>query len=114
MQAEALLRLHKHEEAYRSYRRAPSFSVESCAKCVGSAGTSYLLIIGAQVYMAAGRLVKTILFSMVICSVIFRCEIFFPCVIIRKLLLFILLLTHNHHRIMIKIMIFRWIGLKTL
>ncbi|KAG8632953.1 hypothetical protein MANES_18G068500v8 [Manihot esculenta] len=55
MQAEALLRLHRHEEAYRSYRRAPSFSVDSCAKCVGSAGTSYLLIIGAQVYMAAGR-----------------------------------------------------------
>ncbi|KAF2291532.1 hypothetical protein GH714_025227 [Hevea brasiliensis] len=54
MQAEALLRLHRHEEAYRAYRRAPNFSFDSCTKCFGLAGTSHFLI-GAQVYMAAGR-----------------------------------------------------------
>lgn len=67
MQAESLLRLHRHEEAYRAYRRAPNFTYDFCTKYVGLAGTSHLLI-GAQVYMAAGRSVKTILFAMVIGS----------------------------------------------
>ncbi|XP_050223120.1 TPR repeat-containing thioredoxin TTL1 [Mercurialis annua] len=55
MQAEALLRLHKHEEAYRAYRRGPSFSVESFTKCFGLPVATYLFTVGAQVYMAAGR-----------------------------------------------------------
>ncbi|KDP41365.1 hypothetical protein JCGZ_15772 [Jatropha curcas] len=55
MQAEALLRLHRHEEAYRAYRRGPNFSIDSCTKCFGLATTSHLLMIGAQVYMGAGR-----------------------------------------------------------
>ncbi|KAI5589082.1 hypothetical protein BDE02_05G138000 [Populus trichocarpa] len=55
MQAEALLRLHRHQEAYTAYQKRPNFSVESCAKLFGLTIASYLLVIGAKVYMAAGR-----------------------------------------------------------
>ncbi|KAL3592325.1 hypothetical protein D5086_010965 [Populus alba] len=55
MQAEALLRLHRHQEAYTAYQKRPNLSVESCGKLFGLTIASYLLVIGAQVYMAAGR-----------------------------------------------------------
>lgn len=55
MQAEALLRLHRHQEAYTAYQKRPNLSVESCGKLFDPTMASYLLVIGAQVYMAAGR-----------------------------------------------------------
>ncbi|KAG6736990.1 hypothetical protein POTOM_060055 [Populus tomentosa] len=55
MQTEALLRLHRHQEAYTAYQKRPNLSVESCGKLFGLTMASYLLVIGAQVYMAAGR-----------------------------------------------------------
>ncbi|WCJ44489.1 TPR repeat-containing thioredoxin TTL1 [Euphorbia peplus] len=55
MQAEALLRLFRHEEAYKAYRRGPNFSIESCTKCFGVAITCHLLTVGTHVYMAVGR-----------------------------------------------------------
>ncbi|XP_065846914.1 TPR repeat-containing thioredoxin TTL1-like [Euphorbia lathyris] len=55
MQAEALLRLFRHEEAYKAYRRGPNFSIESCTKYFGVAATCHLLTIRAHIYMAAGR-----------------------------------------------------------
>ncbi|KAJ6681776.1 TPR REPEAT-CONTAINING THIOREDOXIN [Salix koriyanagi] len=55
MQAEALLRLHRHQEAYTAYQKGPNFSADSCAKFFGSTIASYLLVTRARVYMAAGR-----------------------------------------------------------
>ncbi|KAJ6774366.1 INACTIVE TPR REPEAT THIOREDOXIN TTL3-LIKE PROTEIN [Salix purpurea] len=55
MQAEALLRLHRHQEAYTAYQKGPNFSSDSCAELFGSTIASYLLVTRARVYMAAGR-----------------------------------------------------------
>ncbi|KAG5245824.1 TPR repeat-containing thioredoxin TTL [Salix suchowensis] len=55
MQAEALLRLHRHQEAYTAYQKGPNFSADSCAELFGSTIASYLLVTRARVYMAAGR-----------------------------------------------------------
>lgn len=59
MQAEALLKHHRHQEAFTAYHgMGTNFCVDSCTKFFGLAVTSYILMIGAQVYMAAGRLVN--------------------------------------------------------
>ncbi|KAH0989254.1 hypothetical protein GBA52_000737 [Prunus armeniaca] len=55
LQAEALLKLHRHQEAYATYQKRPSFSIDICTKFFGLASSAYLLMIGAQVYLAAGR-----------------------------------------------------------
>ncbi|KAL6179871.1 hypothetical protein ACLB2K_046542 [Fragaria x ananassa] len=55
LQAEALLKLHRHEEAYSTYQKRPNFSIILCTKFFGMANSAYLLMIGAQVYLAAGR-----------------------------------------------------------
>lgn len=57
MQAEALLRLLRHQEACATYHKAPNFAVQLYTKLFGPASTAYFLMIWAQVYMAAGRLV---------------------------------------------------------
>lgn len=63
LQAEALLKLHRHQEAYESYLKAPNISIEIYIKLFGLAVSSYILMIEAEVYMAAGRLMRKILFS---------------------------------------------------
>ncbi|XP_021900575.1 inactive TPR repeat-containing thioredoxin TTL3-like isoform X2 [Carica papaya] len=55
LQAEALLKLHRHQEAYESYLKAPNISIEIYIKLFGLAVSSYILMIEAEVYMAAGR-----------------------------------------------------------
>ncbi|KAI5597779.1 hypothetical protein BDE02_02G088200 [Populus trichocarpa] len=55
MQAEALLRLHRHQEAYTAYQKGPNFSVDFYTKLFGLTVAPYILMIGAQIYMAAGR-----------------------------------------------------------
>ncbi|KAF5740217.1 TPR repeat-containing thioredoxin TTL1-like [Tripterygium wilfordii] len=55
MQAEALLRLQRHEEAYATKERGPKFPIDSCTKFFGPLSTALLLTIKAQVYMSAGR-----------------------------------------------------------
>ncbi|KAJ6335543.1 hypothetical protein OIU78_012218 [Salix suchowensis] len=55
MQAEALLRLHRHQEASTAYQKGPVFSADFYTKLFGLTIASYILMIGAQVYMAAGR-----------------------------------------------------------
>uniref|UniRef100_A0A6N2LUT2 Uncharacterized protein n=1 Tax=Salix viminalis TaxID=40686 RepID=A0A6N2LUT2_SALVM len=60
MQAEALLRLHRHQEAYTAYQKGPNFSADSCAKLFGSTIASHLLVTRARVYMAAGRFEEAI------------------------------------------------------
>ncbi|KAJ6685548.1 TPR REPEAT-CONTAINING THIOREDOXIN [Salix purpurea] len=54
-QAEALLRLHRHQEAYVAYQKGPGFSADFYTKLFGLTIASYILMIGAQVYMAVGR-----------------------------------------------------------
>lgn len=51
------MKLHRHEEAYSTYQNRPNFSINLCTKFFGRANSAYLLMIGAQVYLAAGRLV---------------------------------------------------------
>lgn len=58
LQAEALLRLQRHQEAHDSYNKSPKFCLEYYTKLFGLAGGAYLLIVMAQVYIAAGRLVN--------------------------------------------------------
>ncbi|KAJ7965697.1 TPR repeat-containing thioredoxin like [Quillaja saponaria] len=55
LQSEALLNLLRHQEAYNTYQKIPNFAFDSCTKFFGLAGSAYLLMIGAQVYLTAGR-----------------------------------------------------------
>ncbi|KAK7311618.1 hypothetical protein RJT34_09875 [Clitoria ternatea] len=55
LQTEALLKLLRHQEAYATYEKMPKFDFDSCNKLFGQARTAYLLMIGAQIYLAAGR-----------------------------------------------------------
>lgn len=58
LQAETLLRLQRHQEAHASYKKIPKFCIESYTKLFGLAAGTDLLMIRAQVDIAAGRLVN--------------------------------------------------------
>ncbi|MCD7469706.1 hypothetical protein HAX54_008871 [Datura stramonium] len=55
MRAEALMKLHRHEEAYTTIQKGPNFNTDHCTRLFGSTKTAYLLIIRAQVYTLVGR-----------------------------------------------------------
>lgn len=55
LQAEAFLKLHKHQDADEAISRGPSFEVDACTKFLGPVGNANLLLIRAQVDLAAGR-----------------------------------------------------------
>ncbi|XP_021912368.1 inactive TPR repeat-containing thioredoxin TTL3 [Carica papaya] len=55
LQAEAFLRLHKHQDADEALCKGPKFDVDSCTKFFGAVGNANLLVVRAQVDMAAGR-----------------------------------------------------------
>lgn len=55
LQTEALLKLLRHQEAHATYKKMPKFDLNSCNKLFGQARSAYLLMIGAQIYLAAGR-----------------------------------------------------------
>ncbi|GAB2231235.1 hypothetical protein Droror1_Dr00027524 [Drosera rotundifolia] len=55
LQAEAFLKLHKHEEADTTLSKGPQFDVDQCTKYFGPVGNTALLVIRAQVDVAAGR-----------------------------------------------------------
>lgn len=55
MNAEALLKLHRHEEAYAVVQSRPCFSHELNRAIFGSSATAGLLAVRAQVYMSSGR-----------------------------------------------------------
>jgi hypothetical protein len=61
LQAEALLRLQRHDEAdsLLSGAGAPRFGVDESTKFFGTFGHAYFLIVRAQVDMAAGRFVHS-------------------------------------------------------
>ncbi|KAK6130655.1 hypothetical protein DH2020_035630 [Rehmannia glutinosa] len=54
-QREALMKLHRHQEAYTVLQNAPHFSTELYAEFLGSTATAGLLQVRALVYMANGR-----------------------------------------------------------
>ncbi|XWS21522.1 hypothetical protein CRYUN_Cryun30bG0061400 [Craigia yunnanensis] len=56
LQTEALLKLHRHQEAYTAYGKGPNFAIESCINFFGLPVSAYLLMIRALVYMVSGRL----------------------------------------------------------
>lgn len=60
LQAEALLKLHKHQDADETMSKGPNFELDSCTKFLGPIGSANLLAIRAQVDLAAGRLVCSI------------------------------------------------------
>ncbi|XP_010534068.1 PREDICTED: inactive TPR repeat-containing thioredoxin TTL3 [Tarenaya hassleriana] len=56
LETEALLQLRRHEEAYNTYKKGTKlFNIDGFIKISGLPATSYLLTVGAQVYIAAGR-----------------------------------------------------------
>ncbi|KAA8530876.1 hypothetical protein F0562_005500 [Nyssa sinensis] len=55
LQAEALLKLRRHQEADEALSKGPNFDVDDCTKFFGPIGNACLLVIRAQVDMAAGR-----------------------------------------------------------
>ncbi|KAF9610364.1 hypothetical protein IFM89_022034 [Coptis chinensis] len=54
-QAEALLKLHRHEDADSVLTKRLNFDVDDCTKFFGPTGNAQILLIRAQVDMASGR-----------------------------------------------------------
>ncbi|KAH0734196.1 hypothetical protein KY285_009903 [Solanum tuberosum] len=54
MRAEALIKLHRHEEAYTTIQKVPHIKTELCACLLGSVKTVYLLITRAEAYATVG------------------------------------------------------------
>lgn len=63
LQTEALLKLLRHQEAYATYEKMPKFDHDWCNKLFGADFSAYFLMIGAQIYLATGRLVKMLYFD---------------------------------------------------
>ncbi|KAL7192574.1 hypothetical protein ACSBR2_024402 [Camellia fascicularis] len=55
LQAEALLKLHRHQDADEALTKGPKFDTEDCTKFFGPIANAGLLLIRAQVDMVAGR-----------------------------------------------------------
>ena len=56
LQAEALLKLRRHQDADKVMSRCPKFDVDECTKFFGPIGNANLLVTQAQVDLVAGRL----------------------------------------------------------
>ncbi|CAK8537494.1 unnamed protein product [Lathyrus sativus] len=54
-QTEALLKLLRYEEANAVHDKMPKFPLDWCNNMFGMATSAYILMIGAQVYLASGR-----------------------------------------------------------
>ncbi|KAG6768431.1 hypothetical protein NC652_019364 [Populus alba x Populus x berolinensis] len=55
LQAEALIKLHRHQEADEALQKGPNFDVDACTQFFGPIGNANLLMVRAQVDMAIGR-----------------------------------------------------------
>lgn len=55
LQAEALLKLRKHQDADEALSKGPNFEVKECTKFLGPVGNAGLLLVRAQVDLAVGR-----------------------------------------------------------
>ncbi|CAA2993088.1 inactive TPR repeat-containing thioredoxin TTL3-like [Olea europaea subsp. europaea] len=58
MKVEALMKLRRHQEAYKAIKTSPNFSIPLCTQFFGSSATAALLIIRSLVYLAIGRSVE--------------------------------------------------------
>ncbi|KAK9949640.1 hypothetical protein M0R45_005157 [Rubus argutus] len=56
LQAEALLKLHRHQEADDALSRGPNFEVDACTKYFGPISNANMLVTRAQVDISAGRI----------------------------------------------------------
>uniref|UniRef100_A0ACD5Z7E0 Uncharacterized protein n=1 Tax=Avena sativa TaxID=4498 RepID=A0ACD5Z7E0_AVESA len=68
LQAEALLKLQRHDEADAVLRGAPRFGVDESAKFFGTVAHAYVLMVRAQVDMAAGRLEEAVATAQTACQ----------------------------------------------
>lgn len=57
LKAEALLKLHRHQEADEVLLKGPNFNVDDSTKYFGPIANANVLVVRAQVDIAAGRLV---------------------------------------------------------
>lgn len=55
LQAEALVKLNRHDEADAILSCAPKFDIDELTKFFGATRNAYFLIVQAQVAMASGR-----------------------------------------------------------
>ncbi|KAL2893865.1 TPR repeat-containing thioredoxin TTL1 [Bienertia sinuspersici] len=55
LQSQALLNLHRHDEAYAAFKRAPSFDMDLYTRLFGQTNTTCFYLIKAQVHMTTGR-----------------------------------------------------------
>ncbi|OAY35857.1 inactive TPR repeat-containing thioredoxin TTL3 [Manihot esculenta] len=55
LQAEALIKLHRHQEADEALRNGPHFQDDECTKYFGPIGNANLLMVRAQIDIAVGR-----------------------------------------------------------
>lgn len=58
LQAEALLKVHRHQEADEALSRGPNFGVDACTKYFGPISNASMLVTRAQVDMCAGRYIS--------------------------------------------------------
>lgn len=62
------MKLRRHQDADETLLKGPNFEADACTRFLGPIGSAYLLVIRAQVDMAAGRLasytIKTIVLLM--------------------------------------------------
>lgn len=56
LQAEAFLKLHRHQDAEEALAKGPDFDVDECTKFFGPISNASLLVVRAQVDLAAGRI----------------------------------------------------------
>ncbi|KAJ8557289.1 hypothetical protein K7X08_002914 [Anisodus acutangulus] len=56
LKAEALVKLHRYHEADQTLKNGPNFDIDECIKFFGRIGNAGMLVIQAQVDMAAGRI----------------------------------------------------------
>ncbi|XP_050364379.1 inactive TPR repeat-containing thioredoxin TTL3 [Argentina anserina] len=56
LQAEALLKVHRHQEADEALSRGPNFEVDTCTKYFGPISNASMLVTRAQVDMSSGRI----------------------------------------------------------
>jgi DnaJ family protein C protein 7 len=68
LQAEAMLKLQRHDEADATLRGAPRFGVDESAKLFGTTAHAYVLMVRAQVDMAAGRLEEAVATAQTACQ----------------------------------------------
>ena len=56
------MKLHRHQDADETLSKGPNFDVDDCTKFLGPIGNANVLVIRAQVDMAAGRYLSILIF----------------------------------------------------